>query len=71
VPEEKFEPSMLAGELRELNTSLGIPDRLTAVGVKEEKIGEMARDAMKSGNIAVNPRTTTLEDVIGLYKKLL
>ena len=28
----------------------------------------MAKDAMTSGNILVNPRTTTLMDIINLYK---
>ncbi len=46
-------------------------DTLAAVGARADKIEDMARDAMKSGNIAVNPRTTTIGDVIGLYKKLL
>jgi alcohol dehydrogenase len=27
----------------------------------------MAADAMKSGNIAVNPRQTNLEDIVALY----
>ncbi len=71
LPEDGFLPEMLPDELRLLNASLGIPDSLIAVGVKEEKIEDMARDAMKSGNIAVNPRSTTLEDIISLYKKAL
>jgi len=31
----------------------------------------MADDAMKSGNIAVNQRTTTKADVLALYRKAL
>jgi alcohol dehydrogenase len=38
------------------------------VGVDERKFDAMADDAMKSGNIAVNPRKTTKEDIIKLYK---
>ena len=37
-------------------------------GADERKIEAMAKDAMKSGNIAVNPRKTTEEDIIKLYK---
>ncbi len=38
------------------------------VGVDEERIPEMAADAMKSGNIAVNPRSTTIDDIEVLYR---
>ena len=41
------------------------------MGVTEDKFDAMAEDAMKSGNIAVNPRSTTKEDVLMLYKKAL
>ena len=50
---------------------LGIPARLSDVGVTADKIEAMADDAMTSGNIAVNPRTTTKKDVIALYHKAL
>lgn len=69
VSEEEFEPSMLVELLRELNEQLGISPSLREVGVTEDKFGEMADDAMKSGNIAVNPRSTSREDVLRLYKQ--
>lgn len=69
VEKDKFSSDMLARELLELNKELGIPGNLKEAGVKEDKFDAMAEDAMKSGNIAVNPRTTTKEDVIRLYKK--
>ena len=68
VSQESFKPSMLVNELRALNESLGIPNSLRKVGVDERKFDAMADDAMKSGNIAVNPRKTTKEDIIKLYK---
>ena len=68
VSQESFKPSMLVNELRTLNESLGIPNSLRKVGVDERKFDAMADDAMKSGNIAVNPRKTTKEDIIKLYK---
>lgn len=71
VLEEKFVPEVLVKELQELTASLGIPQKLKEVGVTEDKIPEMAADAMKSGNILVNPRETTLEDVISLYFEAL
>ncbi|OOM74994.1 iron-containing alcohol dehydrogenase [Clostridium sp. BL-8] len=51
----------MADEIRSLNKSLGIPDSLSEVGVKENKIDAMSIDAMKSGNIAVNPRCSDAE----------
>ena len=71
VEKSAFSSDMLATELRELNAELGIPSGLEKVGVKEELFEAMADDAMKSGNIAVNPRSTIRADVIDLYKKAL
>lgn len=69
VSESEFTAEMLVNELRKLNEELGIPATLREVGVTEDKFEVMSVDAMKSGNIAVNPRTTTREDVVELYKK--
>lgn len=68
---ENFQPQMLVDEIRKLNNELGIPARLSDVGVTADKIPAMAEDAMKSGNIPVNPRQTTLKDMIALYEKAL
>lgn len=69
VKQEKFIPSMLTDTIRELNASLEIPDSLSKVGVTYDKLDAMADDAMKSGNILVNPRSSKKEDIIELYKK--
>ena len=69
VSEESFKPEMLAKELKSLNSSLGIPANLREVGVDNSKFEEMAADAMKSGNISVNPRYTTKEDVLLMYNQ--
>ena len=61
----------LADEIRDLNDILGIPAALGEVGVKAEAIPAMAADAMKSGNIAVNPRSSKLEDIEMLYRKAM
>ena len=50
------------------------PDELTEELTKEEiesKIEPMAVDAMKSGNIAVNPRTSRQCDIEMLYRRAL
>ena len=70
MPEE-FVPALLTDKLRELNASLGIPASLSAVGVTEDKFDAMADDAMKSGNILVNPRSSTKKDILDLYHKAL
>ena len=69
--EDEFESFMLADEIRDLNDILGIPATLGEVGVKAEAIPAMAADAMKSGNIAVNPRSSRLEDIEMLYRKAM
>ena len=51
-----------------MNEELGIPPDLSAVGVQAELIPPMATDAMKSGNISLNPRPTTYEDVVAIYE---
>ncbi|MDF2838427.1 MAG: iron-containing alcohol dehydrogenase [Evtepia sp.] len=66
-----FEPMMLVEAIRKLNADLGIPACLADVGVTEDKIPLMAADAMKSGNILVNPRTSNVKDVEMLYKKAM
>jgi alcohol dehydrogenase len=63
---------MLAVEAVEnLGGDVGIPSSLSEVGVKAEGIAVMAEDTMKSGNVAVNPRKTTIQDVIALYEEAM
>lgn len=66
---EEFTADMLVDELLNLNEALGIPAGLEEAGVTKDKFDAMADDAMKSGNIAVNPRSTTKKDVLVLYEK--
>jgi alcohol dehydrogenase class IV len=66
------EAAQLAVEaVEKLSADIGIPKTLSEVGVTEDKIPAMAKDAMLSGNILVNPRTTTLEDVENLYRSAM
>ncbi|MEZ9526529.1 iron-containing alcohol dehydrogenase [Enterovibrio norvegicus] len=71
APVENFTPETLIEEIQQLNDDLKIPRTLSEVGVKSDLIEEMARDAMKSGNVLCNPRETTLEDMIELYKQAI
>jgi alcohol dehydrogenase len=52
----------------ELSRDVGIPKSLREVGVTQDLISSMSTDAMKSGNILINPRQTTLQDIENLYK---
>ena len=54
-------------EIQNLLKELEIPERLSDLGVTGDKIEAMSIDAMKSGNILVNPRKSCKEDVIQLY----
>ncbi len=83
VSSHVFQPAMLADAVRLLNKDLGIPeDLLSAVQksagdkfISEEDlkaaIPAMAVDAMKSGNIAVNPRSSVQRDIEQLYLKAM
>lgn len=57
--------------VRRLAATAGIPPRLSLAGVTESSIPRMAADAITSGNIAVNPRPTLVDDVIALYIQAL
>jgi alcohol dehydrogenase len=66
-----FVPDMLVKKIRQLNAQLMIPESLGVVGVTGEHLDAMADDAMKSGNITVNPRKTEKKDILALYQKAL
>ncbi len=81
--EDEFEPLMLVDAIRNLCSDIGIPENLT-IAINnaskngkisreeiESKIEAMAVDAMKSGNIAVNPRASRQQDIEELYRKAL
>ena len=54
-----------------LNATIGIPAHLGPIGMEEGLIPNMAKDAMLSGNILVNPRATAQPDIEALYKAAL
>jgi alcohol dehydrogenase class IV len=55
--------------VRRLGRDVGIPDGLAEVGVTPEAIPALTGDAMKSGNILINPRKTGLQDIVRLYEE--
>lgn len=68
---DNFTPDMFVEELRNINATMNIPSSLSEVGVTADLIPQMAEDAMKSGNVLVNPRHTTLKDMVMLFEKAL
>lgn len=64
---------MLKKELKILNENLKIPATLKEAGIDEKTfakvLDQMADDAMKSGNISVNPRKTEKPDILEIYRK--
>ena len=57
--------------VRDINDDLGIPAKLGDVGVKKTHIRPMAKAAMLSGNIAVNPRKTSQRDLETIFHKAI
>ena len=57
--------------VQQLEADIGIPESLSDVGVQREAIAAMAVDAMKSGNIPINPRRTVQSDIEGLFERAL
>jgi len=62
---------VLAGHVRELRSELGLPGRLSEVGVPEAGIPELVEGAMGDGCTLVNPVDPTEEDFAQLYRKAL
>jgi alcohol dehydrogenase class IV len=58
-----------AATVRRLIEDVGIPTRLRDLGVDKSSIPDMAADTMKSGNVLINPRKTTVNEIIGLLEK--
>jgi alcohol dehydrogenase len=57
--------------VRTLAQDVGIPGGLSQFGVAEEHIDCVAAEAIKSGNVAVNPRRTSVEDLRHILQKAL
>lgn len=55
----------------ELSKDVGIPSSLSEVGVKEQDLEALAKDALADVCTGGNPRATNAEEILILYKKLL
>jgi len=54
--------------IKALSADVGIPPNLTVLGVKEADLKIMAENAKKDVCQLMNPRTATLDQVIGIFK---
>ncbi len=68
-PGEAAEAAVVA--IEKLNTDIGIPRRLSEVGVTAEMIPVMVPKAVEDGCHQCNPRTTTAADMEALYRQAL
>jgi len=57
--------------VRELARDIGIPRGLSAFGVREEHVGKVVEEAMKSGNVPVNPRRADADDLARILRRAL
>lgn len=57
--------------VRKLSADVGIPAKVSEVGVKAEDLQFLAESAMADPCTGGNPKDPTLEDVIALYKSML
>ena len=57
--------------IEKLNADIGIPRRLSEVGVTAEMIPKMVPQAMEDGCHRLNPRPTTAQDMQMLYRQAL
>jgi len=57
--------------VRELSRDIGIPEGLSRFGVREDHVGKVVEEAMRSGNVPVNPRRAGAEDLALILRRAL
>lgn len=57
------------GAVRNLSLSIGIPQKLHEIGVREEDLHTLAVDAFNDVCTGGNPRPTSVDDIEALYRK--
>lgn len=55
----------------QLASDIGAPNSLAAYGVAESDLEELAAESMVSGNIVVNPRPATADDLVEIMRRCL
>lgn len=59
------------GAVRSLARDIGIPAGLGDYGLREEHVRPIVDEAMKSGNVPVNPRRTCAEDLARILRQVI
>jgi lactaldehyde reductase len=54
--------------VKALSASIGIPTKLSEIGVKEEDLPDLAVAAFNDVCTGGNPRPTSVEDILIIYK---
>lgn len=54
--------------IRQLSEDVGIPEGLAGYGVEEERLHELAEAGIATGNVPVNPREPTVEDLVEIMR---
>ena len=57
--------------IRQLSEDVGIPDGLARYGVEEERLHDLAKAGMATGNVPVNPRAPTIDDLVGIMRRCM
>jgi alcohol dehydrogenase class IV len=57
--------------VRNLARDVGIPSSLGEYGLREEHVRPVVEDAMKSGNVPVNPRRACAEDLARILRQVI
>ena len=63
--------ALASGAVRRLADDIGIPSSLSRFGLREDHVNAVVDEAMKSGNVTVNPRATTHEELAGILRRVL
>jgi alcohol dehydrogenase len=63
--------SRAASAVAQLANDIGIPKGLAEYGLTERHLPGVIEEAMKSGNVAVNPRTTSMEQLTGILRRAI
>lgn len=70
MPEEEAADKAIEA-VADLNRRIGIPEKLSEVGVTEEHLEELTAKAFLDGCHQTNPRKCTSEDLMNLYREVL
>lgn len=68
---EEEAASAAISAVRKLSETIGIPKRLSDIGIKAEDLPTLAEDAFKDPCTGGNPRETSVADILEIYKKAL